>query len=858
MCPQRWPRCRMERKKSRMRKGLIKAIVLVCVMVATVLVMMGITQPSSADLTSEMTPATLPLVYMKPEGRLVNELYGYRQEMDIGTMRDTITPLAEDLSLPVVVKSYENAIEGISYKVRTLEEGRLIEDGEVQDFSAENGELAFTLQFQNILEEGREYMLLLTLGCNGEPVSYYTRIAQMEGCYMKESLDFALDFHEQTFAKAQADGLATYLEPDGLEDNTTLQKVTIHSSLNQVCWADFEGERLELPVPSIKEMGSYFNSIVLKYVLTSAGENGEVEYYNVEEYYRLRYNSQNSRMYLLNYERTMNQIFRGENGVVANGKLQLGICSPEVEYKSNEKGDMLAFVQEGELWGYHKDSHRFSKIFSFRSQEGISSRDNYDGHQIRIMKVDEKGDMDFVVYGYMNRGAHEGQTGIGVFHYDNAGNAIEETLFIPSDKSYNVLKADWGDLFYVSGHQVFYLLAGNKLYGIGLESREVKELIQGLQPGSYAVSSEGRFLAWQEDVAEGRSHTLKVLDLEGEKERSIEGEGNECLKPIGFVESDFVYGVARAEDVDTDAAGNDRFPMYRVVIEDQDANVVKDYQKEGFYITKAYVEKEAIFLNREVKAEGGYRSADQDTIKSQQPEDKKITVETFQSAPKQRQVQLAISGASDEEGKKSRVLVPREIVVNEPRNVELDVEETEGKYYVYNAGKIILSTPSIAEAVLSADENRGVVIGQGQRYIWSRGRKSSQPVIGAEALDTTGLGENSLARCLAYLLNAKGISLDVESLLAQGETPRQILEETFSEQNVMDLTGCSVEQVLYYVSLGTPVLAMVNQDALLIVGFDEHNTILYDPAVNQVKRMGLQDSNSLFGDAGNVFLGYME
>ena len=59
-----------------MRKGFIKAIVLICVMGVTVLVMMGITRPSSMDVTSEMMPATLPLVYMKPEGIQVNELYG--------------------------------------------------------------------------------------------------------------------------------------------------------------------------------------------------------------------------------------------------------------------------------------------------------------------------------------------------------------------------------------------------------------------------------------------------------------------------------------------------------------------------------------------------------------------------------------------------------------------------------------------------------------------------------------------------------------------------------------------------------------------------------------------------------------
>jgi hypothetical protein len=851
-----WQRCRMERK-NRMRKGLIKAIVLVCVMLSTVLVMMGITQPSSADLTSEMEPALLPLVYMEPGGVRVNELYGYRGEMDLGAMRDTITPLAEDLSLPIVVKAYENAVESISYKVRTVEEGRLIEDGEEEAGETENGEFSFMLQFQNILEKGKEYMLLLTLVCDGEPVSYYTRIAQMEGCYMKESLDFVRDFHEQTFQEKQADGLATYLEPDGLEDNTTLQKVTIHSSLNQVCWADFEGERLEAPVPSIKEMGPHFNSIVQKYVLTSAGEHGEVEYYNVEEYYRLRYNSQNNRMYLLDYERTMNQIFRGEHGAAGKGRLQLGIRSDEVEYQANEKGDTLAFIQEGELWCYHKDSGRFSKVFSFRNPEGISSRENNDSHQIQIMKVSENGDIEFAVYGYMNRGAHEGQVGIGVFHYDNGGNSIEEKLFIPSAASYQMLKADWGSLFYVSDKDVFYLLAESKLYGIDLESGKAKELVGGLRQGSYAVSGGGRYLAWQ-DGGE-KANRLKVMDLEGELERTIEGGQQEYLKPIGFVGSDFVYGVARKEDADTDAAGNGRFPMYKVIIQDKDANVVKDYHKEGFYVTKAYVEKDAIFLNREIKAEGGYLSVDQDTIKSQQPEaEEGIQVESFQSAQKQQQIQLAFSGGGEEEGKKTRVLVPREVVSKEPRTVQLDPGKAEGKYYVYHAGKIVLSTPSVSEAILTADTSRGVVIGQGTRTIWSRGRKTSQPAIGAEALDTEGLGEGSLARCLAYLLNAKGASLDVEGLLAQGRTPRQILAGAFSEENVMDLTGCTVEQVLYYVNMGTPVLAMVNQEALLIVGYDEHNTVLYDPALNGTKRMGLQDSSSLFGAAGNVFLGYIE
>ena len=50
----------------------------------------------------------------------------------------------------------------------------------------------------------------------------------------------------------------------------------------------------------------------------------------------------------------------------------------------------------------------------------------------------------------MNRGHHEGETGIGVFHYDNMSNTVEEELFLASDRSYEVLKADWGKMFYIS------------------------------------------------------------------------------------------------------------------------------------------------------------------------------------------------------------------------------------------------------------------------------------------------------------------------------------------------------------------------------------------------------------------------
>ena len=112
----------------------------------------------------------------------------------------------------------------------------------------------------------------------------------------------------------------------------------------------------------------------------------------------------------------MDEIFRAENDDFYENYLQLGICSSDVEYKSNETGSILCFVKEGELWCYNATEKKLSQVFSFRGYEGIDSRENHKEHDIRIIKVDETGSADFVVYGYMNRGNHEGQVGVGFYH----------------------------------------------------------------------------------------------------------------------------------------------------------------------------------------------------------------------------------------------------------------------------------------------------------------------------------------------------------------------------------------------------------------------------------------------------------
>ena len=80
-------------------------------------------------------------------------------------------------------------------------------------------------------------------------------------------------------------------------------------------------------------------------------------------------------------------------------------------------------------------------------------------------------------------------------------------------------------------------------------------------------------------------------------------------------------------------------------------------------------------------------------------------------------------------------------------------------------------------------------------------------------------------------------------------------------ETLMNLTGCSLDSVLYLVAQGHPVVARLNADGkqnVVIVGYDQfNNTLLYDPATQQTTPMGQQDSTNAFAAQGNIFMSYM-
>ena len=581
-----------------MQKGTIKAIVLLVVFVLAVMIFSFMTNQTNEDLTTEMSEATLPVLTLYDGNTAINELYGYTEKMDAAYMRDTITPIGENRLLPVTVQTYQTAVDKISYEIRSLDAQRLIANADVTSYTENKGMISMELPIQNLLEKNEEYLLVIQLESGDRMICYYTRIIESQNSYVSECIDFVKQFNDTTFDSEKASSLSTYMEKT-TGDNTTLQYVTLNNSLNQVSWAEFHGTRLTTPVPSVKEITSTYNVIVLDYVVTRVGLNGQSEYYNVEEYYRVRYT--NTRMYLLNFERTMEEIFRGENDSISGNDILLGIRSKDVEYQTNESGKVVAFVQEGELWSYNQEANTLAKVFSFRGYEGVDDRENYGEHDIKIVNIDEAGSIDYIVYGYMNRGIHEGTVGIAVYHYDSLANTNEEQVFIPSSQSYEVMKSELGQLMYVTESGAFYIMVDGNVYGIDLNSLDTKVLVEGLSDEAVAISESNRFLAWVDPSAIRGSDTIHIIDFVTEKVTDVTESTSDYVKPLGFMQEDFVYGVAKSADVVVDAAGNTLFPMYQVKIMDtssEEHEVLKTYEKQGYYVQNIAISGYTIYLNR--------------------------------------------------------------------------------------------------------------------------------------------------------------------------------------------------------------------------------------------------------------------
>ena len=831
-----------------MKKRIIKAGVLIAVFIAALVISSLVINSGTEDEIVDMGAPTLPRISFTVDGTEVNPLFGYVQDMDITAMRDTITPLGADGSLTMNIEDDGNDISDIRYEVYSLDGEDMYADGKA-DVPDEGEQVS--LSIGNILsDEVREAVLKVILTADDETVSYYTRIAAPSDLTTGKCLEYAMDFHDKAINKEGTEDLESHLEPGNESDNTTYQTVNIHSDVTHVQWGDLSPEIVGDVEWSIKESNTVYTSILSKYQVSCQDENGDTALYNVKEFFRVRFLVDT--IYLLDYNRDMEQIFQGTASEFDDNGILFGITSQDdVQYETNSDETIVAFVQERNLWLYNGEEDELTEVFSFSDQEGRDMRSKNDQHAVRIISMDNDGNLAFAVYGYMNRGYHEGEVGVGIYYFSVDTNAIEEKAFIPSTKSYAIAADELGKMVYYNHDQsMLYVLADGTLYQIDLDNDKQTTLAKELTEEQYAVSDDGHLMAYQTTggTEDGKEDTKKnnadggagtagsaicVMNLKRGDTYTIDAGEGETVRPLGFINGDFVFGKARPSDEGTTVAGEEVSPMYEIEIRNSDNKTEAQYsfEDQNIYTTDILIEENLLTLNRVVKEGKTYNSTSQEYItNNQEREESSVTLEKYSTDVKETQLRLTFAdGIGNTE---PELIKPGQIASKEPLTVTLSGGDSGEKFYVYGMGELVAIYDKAGYAIQRANELSGVVISSNQEYVWERGNRDLVYSTDAAAFSKES-GETSLAACERYM-------------------------ERY-EAHQVDLTGCTLDQVLYVINRGCPVIALVDSNhAVLLTGYTMTDITYIDPDDGKSHTAGISALEKQTESSGNVFIGYIK
>ena len=429
------------------------------------------------------------------------------------------------------------------------------------------------------------------------------------------------------------------------------------------------------------------------------------------------------------------------------------------------------------------------QLFTFADDDSKydSVREGYDEHGIKILSVDADGNVSYVVYGYMNRGSHEGEMGVSVCMYDAEKNTVDEILYIPRNDIYDVIKKDVQTLAYLNGEGRFFMYQNGSIYSIYYDTKEYMVVSSNVLESSCLFSEKYSVFAYQEGTDENHSDAINIIYLETGETADIQADDTEYIKTLGLIDGNIIYGKAKKSEVSDENTGenasysqNTLYPMYHIEIVNGSLELIKDYEKTGVRIMGVEADSNKLIIKRALQNEDGSLTdmADDQLLSTTMTPDGVLTTKQVATQVRQKELYiiLTVSVPSSDD---TKVIYPKSITFNGEAQLYMsEVARTNEYYRVYSMGKLSLMTDTPAEAIACADKMAGVVVAPSGEIVWDRYKKN---------------------------------------------TAKLSLMDNYKFEQVMDITGVSLDEALYYVHRGYALRVVNDDNEITIYAYDKSN-----------------------------------
>ena len=812
---------RFSRKETIRSKKFV--IILACIFAAIILtsaclIWVKYRQSQEVIYYSEIEECTLPVLSMNYHDREVNRIFGYTGEMDFKYIRDNIFILDSGYDIGLNVKLYGNVIKEIEFSLYDLDNDRLEQKSTASDLKMSgDDEMSAVLKIDNIIDQDREYFIDIILkDAQNRQLHYYSRVMYNSTSPLEDMMQLVLEHHDAMYERNRADFLAQFQEPNSaVNDSTNFGDISLSSTVNSMSWGTMGVNVITQPVISIIDIDSDLAFFRLTYQVGRTSEEGNYEYYNVSEYYRTR--MYGDKRYILSYERKADQIFIPTASDIGNKSVLMGIASDlEIQTMNNAACNLNVFVADKAVWFMDTDRKLLQKVFSFETNP-TDIRQNNNQHDIRLLKITDTGDFQFLVYGYMNRGMHEGQAGIGLYTYSADKNEVREDIFIPSQLPYQVLKNSLGSLCYLNNSGILYIMLDEFVYALNSSANRAQLVVSGLNENNFKVSDDGRMLAWQEGGRSNDADRIIVMDLENESTYEVEAGEGKSIKVLGFLNQDLVYGEGDEGHTYITAEGEEYLLMDDLyVINSNHIIQSQEHSNSGYFVTSV-VEYNRVVVNRTARVGSDYVKTEEFTLFSTNLENHPST-STYTIYDEDRRTINYIEVVKTMEANKPAVISDvMKITLSSAEAADVgDMISDSGKYYVYAAGEIVDILTSPSDAILRAYYSTGAVVTD-KGYFY---RRASRPI--------------------TMEINDSAINAAIKA---------------YNDAEALNITGIYLAQAMYFTGQKKPVIWEWDDTTYVLCGYDLFDNIrLRNIDTGEEILVAYEDIDPIFDESGRCFI----
>ncbi len=446
----------------------------------------------------------LPILFLVDEEQVYNPMVPYKNEIDAYEVGGSIS-LWESEGGPGLILS-NNDIEALKYELIDPVSQNILDSGSIDLKSGAPYGNGLQIQLPKMmLLTGTSCVLKLEGVIDGQPLYYYQKL-QIEANFQRQALSLAQKCHVAMLAGDK--DISKWIK--GLGNGGSFYEADENASVDILLWKGMsEKVKMNEPIPIITDYDLDQGTIEVALHFTVANRsNHEFAYWTFEEVYEIQIDGKETE--IIGFSRTGN---RQHESIYdeASGQwiLDEGAPLPVKGEMTSNNGAYQAFVYKETLYMLEMGTNTLYQVMAFDQLDDDYILDEHRDFGIKLLALSDEGELDYIVYGYMAGGELQGFNGIQIRTYMPGGINKTMAFMETAHTTANIEEAFRSRTYWDGSLERYFFTLENQLYGCDFMKGEIGALLALDESARFLRNG---IIYWQ-DSNKKDNMGLRMIDL---------------------------------------------------------------------------------------------------------------------------------------------------------------------------------------------------------------------------------------------------------------------------------------------------------------------------------------------------------